>query len=109
MREVTSVRFPLTFYERQWIEDEAVAEWALETWDSVVAIVKFSVGLYTSKQPRNNKSYDTLLIYHQDLLMSTKFNFFAFIAAILKPFLVLFQNDKLILTFMYHELSKVLT
>ena len=41
--------------------------------------------------------------------MSTKFNFFAFIAAILKPFLVLFQNDKLILTFMYHELSKVLT
>ena len=96
LREGTSVRFPIKFCETRWIEDREVAEWALQNWDSVVATVRFWVGLCKSKQPRNNKSYDTLVTHHQDLFMPAKLHIFAFIAGILKPFVVLFQNDKTI-------------
>ena len=39
--------------------------------------------------------------------MTAKLHFFAFIAGILKPFLVLFQTDNPMLPFMYNELSKI--
>ena len=39
--------------------------------------------------------------------MTAKLHFFAFIATILKPFLVLFQTDNPMLPFMYDELSNV--
>ena len=76
LREGISVRFPTRFCETCWIEDGEVAEWVQETWDSVVATVKFWVGLYKSKQPRNNNSYDTLPTHDQDLLMPAKVHFF---------------------------------
>ena len=41
------------------------------------------------------------------MLITAKLHFFAFIASILKPFLVLFQTDNPMLPFMYEELSKV--
>ena len=74
-----------------------------------MATVRFWVGLFKFKQPRNNKSSDTLVTHHQDLLIPAKSNFFAFIAGMLKSFLVLFQNDQFMLSFMHHEQSKVLT
>ena len=40
--------------------------------------------------------------------MTAKLNFFAFIAGILKPFLVSFQTDNPMLPFMYDELSEIL-
>ena len=42
------------------------------------------------------------------MLITAKLNFFAFIAGILKPFLVLFQADNPMLPFMYDELSEIL-
>ena len=107
--EGTWVLFPIKFCETRWIEEGEVAEWTLETWDSRVATVRFWVGLFKFKQPRNNKSSDTLVTHHQDLLIPAKSNFFAFIAGMLKSFLVLFQNDQFMLSFMHHEQSKVLT
>ena len=64
LREGTSVQFSMKFCEACWIEDGEVASQALETWDSVVATVKFWVDLCKSKQPRNNKSFDTLVSHH---------------------------------------------
>ena len=52
-------------------------------------------------------SFDTLVVHYQDLLMTAKLHFFAFMAGILKPFLVLFQTDKPMLPFMYDELSEI--
>ena len=77
----------------------------LEVWASVVATVWES--LCKSKKPKNNNSFDTLVIHYQDLLMIAKLDFFAFMASILKPFLVLFQTYNPMLPFMYDELSKV--
>ena len=102
LKEGNSSKFPMKFCETRWIEDKEVAEHA-----SVVATVKYWEGLSKSKKPRNNKSFETLVVHYQDLLMTAKLHFFAFMAGILKPFLVLFQTDKPMLPFMYDELSEI--
>ena len=107
LKEGSSSNFPMKFCEPRWIEDKEVAERALEVWESVVATVRYWEGLSKSKKPRNNKSFDCLVIHHQDLLMTAKLHFFAFIAGILKPFLVLFQTDNPMLSFMYDEFSEI--
>ena len=78
----------------------------LEVWESVVAAVRYLESLCKSNKPKITV-FDTLVIHYQDLLMTAKFHFFAFIASILKPFLVLFQTDNPMLPFMYDELSNV--
>ena len=108
LKEVSSSNFLMKFCESRWIEDKEAAEYVLEVWESVVATVRYWEGLSKSKKPRNNKSFDYLVIHHQDLLMTAKLHFFAFIAGILKPFLVLFQTDNPMLSFMYDKLSEVL-
>ena len=103
----SSSKFPIEFCETQWLKDKEVAERALEVWASVVATVRYWESLCKSKKPKNNNSFDTLVIHYQDLLMIAKLDFFAFMASILKPFLVLFQTNNPMLPFMYYELSKV--
>ena len=78
----------------------------VEVWELVVATVRYWGSLCKSKKPKNN-SFDTLVIHYQVLLMTAKLHFFAFIATILKPFLVLFQTDNPMLPFMYNELYNV--
>ena len=103
----SSSKFPIKFCETRWIKDKEVAERALEVWASVVATVRYWESLCKPKKPKNNNSFDTLVIHYQDLLMIAKLDFFAFMASILKPFLVLFQTDNPMSPFIYYELSKV--
>lgn len=107
LKEGSSSNFRMKFCETRWIEDKDVAERALEVWKSVVATVKYWEGLSKSKKPRNNKSFDCLVIHYQDKLMTAKLHFYAFIAGILKPFLVLFETDNPMLPFMYDELYEI--
>ena len=86
--------------ETWWVEDKEVAECALEVWKSVVATVRYLESLCKSKKPKN-KSFYTLVIHYQDLLMAAKLHFFAFITGILILFLVLFRTNNLMLLFMY--------
>ena len=97
----------MKFCDTRQIEHKEVFEHALEVWKSVVATISYWGSLCKSKKPKNNKSFDTLVIHYQDLLMTAKLHFFAFIAGILKLLLVLFQTDNPMLPFMYNELSKI--
>lgn len=108
LREGESTLFPLKFSATRWIEDQQVADRALEVWPSVVATVKYWLGLCKSKQPKNNKNFDILVECHQDLLIPAKFHFFSFVAGILKPYLVVFQSDNPLVPFMFDELSQIL-
>ena len=108
LHEGHSELFPLKFAATRWIEDQKVAERALEVWPSIVATIKHWTSLCKSKQPKNNKSYETLVEYHKDPLIPARFHFFCFIAGILKPFLVIFQSDNPLLSFMFDELSQAL-
>ena len=85
LREGSSSESPLKFCITRWIEDDVVAQRALKVWDSVVLTVKYWGGLCVSKRPKNNKSYDSLVKHHLDLLIPAKLHFFVFIAGILKP------------------------
>ena len=103
-----SGKFPLKFCETRWIEDQDVAERASEIWSSIVSAVKYLERLWKWKRPQN-KSYETLVAHHQDLLIPAKLQFFIFIVGILKPYLVVFQTDSLMMPYMYDELGKILT
>ena len=105
LKEGSSGKFPMKFCETRWIEDKEI-EHALKVWKSVVATVRYWENLCKSKKSKN-KSLDTLVIHYQDLLMAAKLHFFAFIADILKPFLVLFETDNPMSLFMYDKLSKI--
>ena len=108
LREGTSGKFPSTFSDTRWIEDEPVADRALEVWSSIVALVKHFQGLCQSKRPRNNKSYDTLVENYIDLLVPSKLHFFRFMAQIMQPYLIMFQTDAPMLPFMFDELANIL-
>ena len=75
LKEGSSSKFPIKFCEIGWIEDQEVAERALEVWESVVATVRYWESLCKSKKPKNNNSFDTLVIHYQDLLMTAKLHF----------------------------------
>ena len=101
-------KFPLKFCATRWIEDQLVADQAYVLWPSMVCTVKHWMNLCPSKRPQNNKSFDTLVEHSLDLLIPAKFQFFSFIAGILKPYLVIFQSDSPLLPFMFDELSLIL-
>ena len=98
----------MKFCSTRWVEDQPVADRAMEVCSSVVSSVKHWQSLSKSKRPKNNKSYDTLVVHHPDLFIPTKFHFFSFIAGILKPYLVIFQSNSPLLPFMFDEISIIL-
>ena len=108
MRETSCDILPLHFCKTRWIEDEPVAERAIQIWPNIVKLVKYWLTLPASKRPKNNKSYETLLKYHTDPLIVVKLHFFKYIASLLKPFLVQFQTNKPMLPFLANELDTVL-
>ena len=97
---------PRRFCATQWVEDKSVAERALEIWDPSKKVMKYWVGLSKSKQP-GNKSYECLKTHYTDPLVPSKLQFFAFVAGIFEPYLVMFQTDAPMLPFMFSELEKI--
>ena len=87
-----SGKFPIEFCDTCWIEDEPVADRALEVWPSIVATVKHE-GLWKSAWPQNNRSYQTLVGNHLDLLVQAKLHFFAFLANIISQYLIMSQTN----------------
>ena len=63
-------------------------------------VIRYWLALSVSKRPRNNKSFDTPVKYHSDPLMICKFQFFKYVASVLKYFLVAFQTNKPMLPFL---------
>ena len=86
-------------------EDQAVADRALEVWLFIVSAAKHWLSLSKSKRPKNNKSNETLVKHHQDLLIPAKFYFFH---RRNKTYFVVFQSDIPLLPFMFDEISLVL-
>ena len=84
--------FPIKFCSTRLIENQPVADWAWEVWFSVVSTVKHWLSKF--KQPKNSKSYDTMVEHHQDSVIPAKFYFFSFITGILKRYFVIFQSDR---------------
>ena len=94
-------------YLRRWVEDEPVAERDIQIWSNVVKVIRYWLASSVSKRSRNNKSFDTLVKYHNHPLMICKFQFFKYVASVLKYFLVDFQTNKPMLPFLATAVEKL--
>ena len=61
--------------KKNWLENVTVAEQAINTWFSVLKVVKYYEGLAPSKGPKN-KSDEILVKCVKDQFMIIKFHFF---------------------------------
>ena len=75
VRVSKSTIFPMKFCPTRWVENVTVAEQAINTWFSVLTVVKYYEGLAPSKGPKN-KSDEILVKCVKDQFMIIKFHFF---------------------------------
>ena len=73
----------------------------------MVKIAKHSESLCKSKRKRI-KSYETLLKHKSDKFVPLRMQFFRFLTKKLKPFLVQFQSDKPMVSFLSESLEEFL-
>ena len=103
-KQVTgSAMFPLKFCATQWIEDDRVAQRALEIWPHVEKYIKHLVKEPKSKQP-TSASYITIQNACKDPLVPAKLQVFVYISKVLKPFLVKYQTDEPMIMFLAGDL-----
>ena len=84
----------MKFCRTCWVENVKIAEQAINTWFSVLKVVKYYEGLAPSKRPKS-KSYKTLVKCFKDQFMIIKFHFFKYIADHLQTFLKGFKTVSL--------------
>ena len=58
-----------------------------------------------AKRPKNT-SYETLTKHYKDPLVPAELQFFAFVASIFQPYLVIFQTNSPMIRSMFSELEK---
>ena len=90
------------------MENEPVANRAIEIWEDYVKLIQVFVGKCHSKQPKDNKSYDHLKECHTNPLISVYLHLFRDVAARLNSFLVKFQTDAPMVPFLSEEMSGIL-
>ena len=94
------------FCSTRWVEDKHVAERDKEIWEPFKKVVKYWESLSKSQRPAN-RSYECLQCHYTDLLVPAKLQFFAFVAGIFEPYLVMFQTDLPMVPFMFPKLEKI--
>ena len=99
--------FPQQFCGHRWLEDKKVAERALEIWPNITVFIT-----ETLKKPKNqiptSASFATVRSAIQSHLTIAKLQFFISTAAIMKPYLQMFQSDAPLLPFVTSELHALL-
>ena len=83
-----------------------VAERGLEVLKPLTMVIKYWESLCESKRPKNT-SYEILVKHYKDPLVPTKLQFFAFVASIFQPYLVIFQTNSPMIPYMFCELEKI--
>ena len=107
-RVADTVVFPSKFCSHGLVEDEQVAERALQVWPNVLKMFPFCQSLAKSKRS-TCKSYGTLIDIHKNRLKKPiKLRLFKSFAAKLKAFLKEFQNDFPMLPFLAKSLDSLL-
>ena len=99
--------FPQQFCGHRWLEDNKVAERALEIWTNITAFIT-----ETLKKPKNqiptSTSFAAVRSAVQNHLTIAKLQFFVSTAAIIKPYLQVFQPDAPLMPFVTSELHALL-
>ena len=101
-----STVFPLKFCSTRWIEDDRVAERALEVWPNVEKYIQHVSKEPKSKQP-TSASFSTIEKATKDVLVPAKLQVFVYIAKVLKPFLVKYKTDEPMIMFLAEDLQSM--
>ena len=102
-----STTFALKFCPTRWVENERVAEIALEVWDYHVKVVKQYMVEPVSKRP-SNFSFKTLVENYTDKFMKVILEIFREVARKASTHLTLFQTDNPMLPFLSDTLENLL-
>ena len=94
-----ATKYPLFFCASRWVESKSVVDRAIEIWPSICKLVEFWEKLLSSKQPKS-KSFLNVQKTVKDKLIILKFEVFSFVASILEPYLLAFQTNKPMISFM---------
>ena len=86
------------------MEDEIVAERGLEVWKPLTMVINYWESLRKSTK---NTSYEILVKHYKDPLVPAKLQFFAFVASIFQPYVLIFQTNSPMIPFMFSELEKI--
>ena len=101
-----STVFPLKFCATRWIEDDRMAERALEIWPNVEKYIQHVLKEPKSKQP-TSASFSTIEKATKDVIVPAKLQVFVYIAKVLKLFLVKYQTDEPIIMFLAEDLQSM--
>ena len=100
--------FPHRFAPTRWVENAMVAERGIEIWDGIVKLIKFILEKTPSSRPKDNKSYENLVLHHNNPLVKVQLHLFKDVALILNRFLVTFQTDNPMVPFLSMEIAGIL-
>ena len=101
-----SLEYPLQFCGSRWVEDKMVAEKLIKPWPNMIKVFDFWKGLCKSKRPCS-KSYENTRKGIEKPLTVAKLHFFSFVAALLQPFLKVFQGDGPMIPFLYNNVRSI--
>ena len=102
-----SEMFSLTFCDHRWIEDKKVAERALQIWPHIFTYICETLKKSKSQIPTSS-SFSSLRSAVWDKLITAKLEIFVSVAAVLKPYLEIFQSDAPLLPFITSQLQVML-
>ena len=91
-----------------WVENEIVANRAIDIWEDFVQLMKVFVAKAPRKQPKDNISYNNLKAYHTNPLIVIYLHLFRDVAARLNCFLIKFQTDGPMVPFLSEEMGGIL-
>ena len=94
----------MKFCATRWIEDDRVAERALEIWSNVEKYIQHGLKETKSKQPKS-ASFSTIEKATKDALVQAKLQVFVYIVKVLKPFLVKYQTDEPMIMLLAEDLQ----
>ena len=101
--------YPLQFCSHYWAENQVVSDRAIDVWDDLVLVLNYWNGLSKLKQPsKKNLSYSRLKAAKSDPLLKTKLKFFGSIANTLNGFLVKFQTNNTMVSFLAESLEEII-
>ena len=91
-----------------WVENERVANRAIEIWGDIVKRIKLVAAKFPSKQPKHKASFNNLKEHCTNEIIIIYLHFFRDVAAYFNTFLIKFQTDGSMVLFLSEEISETL-
>ena len=99
-----STVFPLKFCATRWVEDEMVAQRAIEIWPNIEWYIAHVFKETKSKHP-TSASFTTVQKATKDPLLVAKVAGFVYIVMVLKPFILKYQTHAPVMMFLGEDLQ----